>query len=279
MEGKIEWTESTWNPVRRCTRVWVMEKLDDPLRWLKPRRVLVNSMSDLFHPGVPDEFLDRIFGLMALCQKHTFLLPTKRPERAKEYLSLHGRDRLVRIEAHKIRARETCPLWPLPNVWMGTSVEDQKAADQRIPLLLETPAAVRWISAEPLLGPVDLSVAACTGWVGLKGLLWVVVGGESGPGARPMHADWARSLRDQCQGAGVPFLFKQHGDWIHVTQTPMDPIKGQVSVADLALREIFGCRSLKYYTWPDGSFSRRLGRKEAGRHLDGRIWNEYPEAR
>lgn len=211
------------------------ERMDHPLRWrCWPRRIFVNRMSDLFHQDVPNEFIDKVFAVMALAPWHTFQVLTKRPERMRDYLS----DRFVTdgIEEQMIALLARHPdleprqkIYPLPNVWLGVSVEDQDSADARIPLLLRTPAAVRWISAEPLLGPVDLmqlddhSRGGLTiyGWnclyrnptFGRPGIDWVVVGGESGPNARPMHPDWVRSLRDQCADSGVPFLFKQWGEW------------------------------------------------------------------
>lgn len=185
----------------------------------------------------------------------------------------------------------------MPHVWLGVSVEDQKAADERIPHLLATPAAVRFVSVEPLLGPVDLrciqherefEVDALTGDHGvyrpLRGrsgrkLDWVIVGGESGPGARPMHPDWVRSIRDQCQEAGVPFFFKQWGEWqIGSGRNPAndrvlcnDGMLLGVSLSDVS----YDVRS----NWPNfrSTVVSRVGKKEAGRLLDGREWNEYPE--
>ena len=227
--------------------------LTAPLRWRKPRRIFVNSMSDLFHDDVPDEWIDRIFAVMALCPQHSFQVLTKRPERMQEYMTsidnndggrMDGlRDALVEGMAQKIyhdRTGEDPSMWlavglPLPNVWLGTSVEDQARANERIPYLSKTPAAVRFLSVEPLLGPVDVSDSLHMNYVncellrhyytgkfqdpgpsvppapreGMKLIDWVIVGGESGPGARPMHPDWARSIRDQCQVAGVPFFMKQ----------------------------------------------------------------------
>lgn len=276
----IEWTDATWNPVTGCTKVSPgcdhcyaetfaerfrgtpghhfergfdvtlrPERLDIPLRWRKPRRVFVNSMSDLFHADVPDDFIARVFAAMALAPRHTFQVLTKRHARMR---SLLNSDDFVRAIGqawlfHPNRVTYTdYPGWPLPNVWLGVSVENQRWADIRIPALLDTPAAVRFLSCEPLLGPVTLDP-----WGGdgppPAGLHWVICGGESGPGARPMHPDWARSLRDQCVAAGVPFLFKQWGAWLPCA----DPT----------------CEC-------DGSC--RVGKKRAGRELDGRTWDEYP---
>ena len=208
----------------------VPEKLAEPLKWKKPRMVFVNSMSDLFHEDVPDEYIAAVFGVMAACPQHTFQVLTKRSERLRHWfawlprhydgprrtdLPWYTEDLVTRLKL----APETD--WPLPNVWLGVSVEDQRRADERIPHLLRTPAAVRFLSVEPLLGPVDLERAVPCGYycdpaVGhvdhypaLDGIHWVIVGGESGPGFRPMNLDWARSIRDQCQAAGVPFFYKQ----------------------------------------------------------------------
>ena len=248
---KIEWTDETWNPIRGCTTVsegcrncyamkmahrfsgigqpyegltrvtrngpvWVgkvnlvPEHLEDPLRWTRPRMVFVNSMSDLFHPqmvGEHSDYLVDVFDVMARAERHTFQVLTKRPDAMRDWV--HGN-----LEAIA------------PNIWLGTSVEDQATADERISLLLETPAAVRWVSAEPLLGPIDFNT--CTAWNPqdhshyLEDIRWVVVGGESGPGARPMDLGWARSIVRQCADARVPCLVKQLGripfervDWLH----------------------------------------------------------------
>lgn len=244
----ISWTDATWNPIRGCSRVsqgcvhcyaetvaarfsksgqayeglvdkngrWngkirvVARHMDDPRRWRRPRRIFVNSMSDLFHENLEDDVIERVFFTMALSQRHTFQILTKRPERMRAFVS-------ERLLAHQ----------PLPNVWLGVSTEDQKTADERIPLLLKTPAAVRWISAEPLLGPIDLKkYVQRTPWYPIecehgfdhcprcdatadKALDWVVVGGESGPGHRPMDPQWAESIAAECSDAGVPLFVKQ----------------------------------------------------------------------
>jgi len=288
-KSSIEWTEATWNPTTGCDRVspgcdhcYALtlakrlkgmgsakyqtdgdprtsgpgfglavhhDALGIPLHWRAPRRVFVNSMSDLFHVGISDEFIAEVFAVMALAPQHTFQVLTKRHARMRALL---GSREFVADAWARIAQRGVAPLptnwWPLPNVWAGVSVEDQKWADIRIPALLDTPAAVRWLSCEPLLGPVDLSA-----WIygkvwpttargrGVGGMTmtadpspidWVVVGGESGPDARPMQATWVRPLRYQCQNARVPFFFKQWGG-----RTP----------------------------------------KANGRELDGRTWDQYPE--
>ncbi|MDE0124244.1 MAG: phage Gp37/Gp68 family protein [Bryobacterales bacterium] len=287
----IEWTDATWNVITGCSRVsrgcgghdgggcyaerlaatrlrhhpsrkgltdrngrWTgkvrlnRQWIGQPMRWRRPRRIFVCAHSDLFHENVPDQWLDIVFAVMAQSTRHTFQILTKRPARARDYLiGLTRRDS-----------------WPWSHVWIGVSVEDQRTADRRIPILLETPAAVRWISAEPLLGPVDL---CRLGWKSEDGgrtlsfidalegerfvqreasparppsscevssvpwLDWVVCGGESGPGARPMDPAWVRSLRDRCVDSGVPFFFKQWGG---------------------------------------------TNRKRTGRVLDGRTWDQMP---
>lgn len=210
--SKIEWTEMTWNPVTGCTKVSAgcrhcyaermanrLRRMDNvryrggfsvtlhedlitaPTRWRTPRRVFVNSMSDLFHEKVPADFIRRVFNTMAACPQHTFQLLTKRSE----------------------RLRELAPELPWPrHVWVGVSVEDQRAV-YRIADLLTVPAEVRFLSCEPLIGPLHS--------LPLEGVSWVIVGGESGPGARPMQRTWVESIRRQCREAGVPFFFKQWG--------------------------------------------------------------------
>ena len=208
----IEWTEATWNPVTGCTKVSAGCKncyaermaerlqamgvpqyaggfrltlqpgaLDLPFRWKKARFIFVNSMSDLFHKEVPLEFVQRVFDVMNRCPQHTFQILTKRPELAAAYA-----DRLE---------------WS-PNVWMGTSVENALVSD-RVRTLQTVPAQTRFLSIEPLLGPMAK--------LSLAGIHWVIVGGESGPGARPMKAEWVRQVRDHCLAQGVPFFFKQWG--------------------------------------------------------------------
>lgn len=304
---KIEWTDATWNPIVGCTRVsegcvncyaerfaarfpdrfggvsrmteygprWTgkivlrPEALNLPLRWRKQRRIFVNSMSDLFHENVEFAHIVAIFRVMAIAQHHTFQILTKRPQRMLEVMNLLP-EALKTIFPEEKHPEVHAPGWPLPNVWLGVSVENQKVADERIPLLLQTPAAVRFLSCEPLLGPVDL-----TEWLGPEitdamkapgarcrhhGILlngnpckycfperidWIIVGGESGPGARPMHPDWVRSIRDQCKAAEVPFFFKQWGEW--------------------------------KLSWMAGEYQwMRVGKKAAGRLLDGRTWDELP---
>jgi protein gp37 len=290
---------------------------------LRSRRIFVENQSDLYGEWVTDEMLDRVKAVMALCPQHTFQVLTKRPERMREYLNAADVRRRIAREANIFmrsggRAAHSDALvhtftwgslehaevgeyanylagitdrrWPLPNVWLGVSVENQAAADVRIPLLLQTPAAVRFISAEPLLGALDLTIGGflgghfdreCDGTEDgctcecFAPLDWVIAGGESGPGARPMHPDWARSLRDQCVAAKVPFFFKQHGEWISLVD--YDPF-------------IHGADTGKYphqFSWRTGEENDaelpiscfRVSKKAAGALLDGRAWKQFPEAR
>ncbi len=218
--SKIEWTDATWNPVRGCTKIspgcahcyaetfaerfrgvaghpyergfdlrLVPEKLPEPLRWTTPRTVFVNSMSDLFHESVPDEYVAAVVRVMELANWHTYQVLTKRSERMRDLLS------------GKLRAAAS-----LRHVWWGVSVENRRHGVPRIEHLRRTPVAVRFLSVEPLLedlGPLEL-----------RGIDWVIVGGESGPGARPMEESWVLSIRDQCASTGVPFFFKQWGGFI-----------------------------------------------------------------
>ncbi len=210
--SKIEWTEATWNPITGCTKISLgckncyAEKLsmrlkamgqpnyrngfqptlhehmlDIPLRWKRPKTIFVNSMSDLFHDDVPTDFILRVFGVMTKAKQHRFQVLTKRPLRLLELSS-------------------KLP-WP-DNVWMGVSVENRDYID-RIGHLIDTPARIKFLSLEPLLGPM--------GNLNLNGIDWVIVGGESGPKSRPMLREWVTEVRDQCLGEGVPFFFKQWG--------------------------------------------------------------------
>lgn len=286
----------------------VPEMLDQPLRWKRPRRIFVNSMSDLFHEKLSDEDIDRVFAVMALAPWHTFQILTKRPERMREYMTRPvsgpwaGRafrddspmtavdwrmsDTILKlipqlpasaINRSATRLDRFYPegdgfhrAWPLPNCWLGVSVENQETVNERIPLLLETPAAVRFLSCEPLLGPIDLSGALTGDHPGVQHLGWVIVGGESGPNARPMHPQWARDIRNQCVAAGVPYFFKQWGEW-----APAHEHKGP-----LALALVRYSPNIVLAVGPhEAVMMARAGKKNAGHLLDGREWNEMPEAR
>ena len=213
---------------RRFTDVRCHEdRLDKPLHWRKPRRVFVNSMSDLFHEAVPDAFIDRVFAVMAQAPWHVFQILTKRPERFASWFP-GSHLRMTRQCRNFVDYTEPVGVWPLPNVHLGVSVEDQATADERIPLLLDTPAAVRFVSAEPLLEAVDLrhvhtdtvEVDTLTGDHGVirphqgrssHRLDQVIVGGESGPKARPCDVAWIRSIVEQCKAAGTAVFVKQLG--------------------------------------------------------------------
>lgn len=270
----------------------VESALSIPLRWRKPRRVFVGSMTDLFHPTVPDEWLDRVFAVMALTPHLTFQVLTKRPERMREYLG-HPRKLIVADETDKLADdpwAHTKLRWPLPNIWLGVTAEDQPRAEERIPILIDTPAAVRYVSYEPGLGAVDLdriqtegaTYHALSGSVGVEGrgqavsprLDWVICGGESGPGARPMHPDWARSLRDQCQETGVSFFFKQWGEFCPFRRDLTWHGSPAATKAGYAPTEVFVPYS--EYGKRVGKIMQRVGKKIAGRLLDGREWNEFP---
>lgn len=327
--SKIEWTDATWNPVTGCSVVspgcancyamrmagtrlkdhpsraglTVASKagpvwnghvrlnegwLDEPLRWRGRKMIFVCAHGDLFHESVPDDWIDRVFAVMALCPQHTFQVLTKRAGRMRDYFTQDdgfGRWGYIEHRAKQMfripRGKTLAPYGGrnLPNVWLGVSVEDQRRADERIPDRLATPAAVRFVSAEPLLGPVKLPA----------GLGWVIVGGESGPGARPMHPDWARSLRDQCAAAGVPFFFKQWGEWLEADQFFERIERGPAFIAvdgrrwrpSRPLNFEDAARLAKICGHPceqhsDGSTHFRLGKGRAGALLDGREWREMP---
>jgi len=203
------------------------EQLDQPLRWRRQRRIFVNSMSDLFHEGVPDEFIDRTFAVMALATRHTFQILTKRPDRMLAYMQSRAKSAdfwkraVPNGYALEWEGISLVP-FPLPNVWLGVSVENQATADERIPLLLQTPAAVRFLSVEPLLEAVDLNKAGALGLEVLPDgsatdlyadnpVDWVIVGGESGPHARACNVAWIRSIVEQCKAVGCPVFVKQLG--------------------------------------------------------------------
>jgi len=332
----IEWTERVWNPTTGCDRIspgcahcyartiagrfWATQyqpnsdgsprtfedvrvhedRLLEPLSWRKPSRVFVNSMSDLFHEAVPDEFIDKVFAVMALSGEHTFQILTKRPARMLSYLTQRNEpEDALRLGIRISRAvveltkHKGPPRWRresdwdehldfvaeytwrketfvLPNIWLGASVEDQQRADERIPLLLQTPAAIRFLSCEPLLGPVDLTKcgpmfeklnrlqshqeAIDAGVFEVRRPLdWVIVGGESGPRARPCHVEWIADIVKQCRAASVPVFCKQmgsvpyvraarlrHWEWREIhwpedqrfSDAPDDPLGWRVHLAD-----------------------------------------------
>ncbi len=345
---KIEWSESSWNPLRGCSRVsracehcyaevvagrfsgpglpyegltratsggarWtgkimlVPEHLADPLRWKRPRLIFVNSMSDLFHPNVPDEYIAAVFGVMMYARRHKFQVLTKRPERMEALLPtltalrchVAASDILKDTPAWQRTYQPADAMFPLSNVWLGVSVEDQPTADARIPLLLNTPATVRFLSCEPLLGPITFTVPAASGSIRIDALTggwavqrndgshqqeprihWVIAGGESGAGARPMHPDWARSLRDECVRAGVPYFFKQWGAWApiaapHLTQ---DDVRYNLAMVSESGEYVSATPGEAMAASGSQHAVQRFGKHESGRQLDGRTWDEMPES-
>jgi protein gp37 len=394
-QTKIEWATKVWNPVTGCTKVSPgcqncyaermakrlagrcgylkeepfkvtvhPERLEEPLNWKKPQRIFVCSMGDLFHDDVPDEFIGEVFNTMVNAQwilGHRFLVLTKRPERMKRVIEEIGDIITEQRKPKKMpdgTTRHTMTFsFPLQNIWLGVTAENQEKADERIPILLQIPAAKRFVSVEPMLGPVDLRpwirryyhggkprmkegayllppsktgkstllqyakqidpncvqradrVYLTTDYMSArmfamgypngeayraipdlpleddpdcteKGLSfqtpqaritsmsapvldWVIAGGESGPGARPMHPDWARSLRDQCQASGTPFFFKQWGEWLPNDQEyNCDPGGNDFEQRHQMVGDVAMCR---------------VGKKKAGRLLDGRTWDEFPK--
>lgn len=339
MNGRLG-TRLPFKPGHRGdVEIFLDEKLLlQPLRWKRPRMIFACSMTDLFGAFVPDEMIDRIFAVMALCPQHTFQVLTKRSKRLLAYMSDSAtRDRIIdaiRVigRAHDSKPRSTnlrimtlddivgwnawalaanlesgSTAWPLPNIWLGVSCEDQRRYDERRRDLELTPAAVRFLSIEPMLGAIDIrqslnviphistQVNAATlkpcgpskmNWIAsynlstraaLPSLIhWVIVGGESGRLARPMHPDWARTIRDQCEGAAVAFFFKQWGEFApHLIERDeyASPKPGRVGEHIVgSFGEFTG------YPYRDSfEVMRRFGKKAAGRLLDGREWNEMPD--
>ncbi len=284
-------------------QIRLLEKnLDLPLRTRKPTVFAV--WNDLFHEDVPFNFTARIWWIMGQCagyldpsryRPHIFIILTKRPERMQEWLKLwtdrHARRRFIEDMGEVYDWINGPKYWPnvLPNVYLGVTAENQARADERIPILLQIPAAVRFVSIEPMLGPVDLTHMDSTSESdpGYNALLcgpddegdlqtvidWVICGGESGPGARPCHPDWARSLRDQCSAAGTPFLFKQWGEWAPVNQPWKQKNVNELTTNEVWLNLAGGSGFHGDEVWR----MKRVGKKAAGRLLDGREWNEFPE--
>lgn len=320
----IEWTDATWNPIigcsvvsPGCTNCYAMrlagtrlrnhptrqgltidtkagpvwngevrlneDELRAPLRWKRPRNIFVCAHADLFADQVSDRWIDKVFATMVDAPQHTYQVLTKRAGEAKTYVD----DFPARRRAWDCHAALDDAAWPLPNLHLGVSVEDQTRADLRIPVLLKTPAAKRWISAEPLLGPLDLRP-----W--LSDLDWVVVGGESGPGSRPMHPDWVKQIRDDCRAAGVPFLFKQWGNWMPVSQMPdgmsddlyhPPPARDPEGIRRCKVANTVLNRDGHQPEWNDPTHYRHregsmlmfeVGKKAAGRLLDGVEHNGMP---
>ena len=280
------------------------DKLDEPLRRKKPTMYFVCSMGDLFHESVPFEFIDRVFQVIALCGgKHTFQILTKRPKRMNEYfesrsnfavkvasaaadimenvkvdrIGLYTRDEVgddidtyASVMAFTQVVEQKRFNFPLKNVWLGVTAENQEEADRRIPVLIDTPAAVRFVSIEPMLGEINLQklhhkmVNGAPSYPCNEPYLfdidWVIVGGETGTNARPMHPDWVRSIQKQCEEAKVPFFFKQWGEYKTLPQG----------------KSVTGYKS---HFWEDGRQAVQVGKKQAGHLLDGVEYREMPEVK
>lgn len=323
-DTRIEWTDRTWNPTTGCSlgctycyaekmahRLKAMGQpkyrqgftpachpgeLVKPVRWKKPCRVFINSMGDLFDPAIPEEFINKVVTTIFLFPEHTFQVLTKQPQRMQEYFSAHQSP---------------------PNLWLGVTVENQAAADARIPLLLNTPATVRFVSIEPMRGAVDLeriywpdgyglhkylnclnglehggiradgvfNSSKGNGYV-LPGLDWVIVGGMTGKNAVPMHPDWIRTLRDQCKAAEVPFFFKGWGEWRpRIAAWEPRPFgifpDGRYYQAGL----LMGCINAEAVVIADNhagqeyEYIHRVGKKAAGSRIDGQEWKQFPEGK
>jgi len=310
-----KWTPEGWGKgkPRRLTKTWdqprkwekaaardayelrqtgkVTDQDGSVIPWRRPR-VFCSSLADWLDDEVPIEWLSDLLYLVAKCPTLDWQMLTKRPQLWQSRLEAVAKleDIGAAISTHWLAGN------PPPNVWLGTTVEDQTRANERIPELLKIPARVRFLSCEPLLGPVNLEIpmpgpdllqgdgkAICQPWMIQSGIHWVIAGGESGPGARPMHPEWTRSLRDQCQAAGVPFLFKQWGEfapgWMeHLLD---DPAKASqwtaMTVISATDKKREGGQTL-YAHDQQGRAVRmdKPGKKAAGRLLDGREWNQFP---
>ena len=304
-----------WNGQVRFNEQW----LDQPLRWSRPRMIFVCAHGDLFHEAVPEKWIDQVFAVMALAPQHIFQVLTKRPERMRDYcLRLEN-------EPHRQTVKRFCDAipWdskpklppeitiPFPHVWLGFSAEDQERFDERWPHMEKLAWAgwLTWLSAEPLLGPIDATAAlwsfrpcgdcpspdpekgisedCCRDPELVDGLKWIVAGGESGAGARPAHPDWFRQIRDDSQRAEVAFHFKQWGDWLPGENHGAPPGQpwpdaewqdGETGRHSRARDH--GGPEWRHFTRPGdpGAFALRVGKKAAGRELDGRTWDEMPAA-
>lgn len=285
-----------WTGEVRLNRQWLYQPFD----WKKPRRIFVCAHGDLFAENVPDDWILDVFTVMAAADHHTYQVLTKRADRMREFLS--RRDLLDDIYANWYtftgKPAEVYS-WPLHNVWCGVSAEDQKRADERVLDLLATPAKLRFVSAEPLLGRIDfgkiIRAATFAGKLHPDGktcpIGWMIVGGESGPGARPMHPDWVRQIRDDFTAAGVPFFFKQWGEYLPVGQSlpGCGKVHGATAVKpgrmklhyggtpQQAPKRAYAERGVEFASTADGRLTFRVGKKAAGRLLDGIEHSEFPK--
>lgn len=279
-KSKIEWTEKTWNPITGCSKVsegcrncyaetmsnrlkaiglkeyqqvinkkrfnghinLIENKIEQPLHWKKTSKIFVNSMSDLFHKDVPLSFINKIWSIMKRTERHTYQILTKRPERAFECLMGN---------------------YVLKNVWIGVSIENQTSANLRRESFKKIPAKIKFISYEPALQKID--------WSGWEFVDWMIAGGESGHHASPCHPDWIRSARDWSEKNNIPFLFKQWGQFIPSFQA------GEKADDIASYKKTYGHRWVKNrIEFPDGLCMVKVGKKAAGRILDGKIYNQYP---
>ena len=255
-----------WNGAVRFNREW----LTQPLGWKKPKRIFVCAHSDLFHEAVPDEWILDVFTIMAIADHHTFQVLTKRADRMCDFLNRPDLldDIYTNWTSFSGAPREVYS-WPLHNVWLGCSAEDQRRYDERRRWLDETPAKVKFWSIEPMLGPIDMKIQF------VKTPDWIIVGGESGPGARPMHPDWVRAIRDQCAAAGVPFFFKQWGAWAPRRQAKQSDL---VDARKSLIVSPNGSVTSGLLAYPDNAWILdRVGKNAAGRLLDGVEHHEMPE--
>jgi protein gp37 len=276
--------------------------LDEPMKIKKPQRIFVCSMGDLFHENVPFEFIAQVYGVMSICKQHTFIVLTKRPDRALEFYQWceTRQQELYKCPADQNIYLEYLPgdivgsytekhgdefpdEIPLENVWFGVSAENQARADERIPILFQIPATVKFVSCEPMLGSIELQYTCFNGADSLEslaGIDWIICGGESGPDARPMHPDWARSLRDQCKSSAVPFFFKQWGEWLSIYDRDKDDPDWRECPKDKG-------ETGRYLNLAGGHgfhgkrvvFVKRVGKKKAGNLLDGVEYREFPSAK
>lgn len=308
-KSKIEWTDKVWNPVTGCTKIGEgcrncyaermskrlkgrcgypsddpfkvtmhPERLKQPINWNKPSKIFVCSMGDLFHPDVPDDFIDKVFIIMKICKDHTFFVLTKRPDRMADYIN-------------KRFFHEIMPI-AFKNVWLGTSVENEKTASERIQSLIETGIKNLFLSIEPCLSLISFrwkyiadrskrrinkdGFKETNEYESLMNIKWVIVGGESGPNARPCHPEWVRKLREQCKLFKIPFFFKQWGEWKPIMENAMNVVPEKKYCAI----DING-KELTYLSESIAAIHvanfKKTGKKQAGNLLDGKVYNEFPK--
>lgn len=296
-KSKIAWTDRTWNPITGCTKIspgcdhcyaermskrlagrsgydrdepfkvtYHPKRLSEPLRATKPHMYFVCSMGDLFHDDVEDKWFEQVFDVILECHRrnkgHVFQLLTKRPRRMVYSIARS-------YKRHGITD-------PLPGLWLGATVEDQKRADARIPWLLAAMALIRFISVEPMLGALKIP-AWLELWPNFEGLNWVIVGGETGPGARPTHFNWVADLRDQCVDAEVPFFFKHWGEWQSSPDTPLMMTKTED-------QKVAMFRDGYFHDWGDGWHALKVGKRAENSELlfnqqtqELQQWREFPQ--